>query len=195
MCKNTWNIHLGDVMIVMPKRSPFGLIQEELWPNEWLILVSCIMLNCTSRKQVEAVLPTFIQRWPTPQALLAAKKDDVVIVCRSLGFVNRRTDNLLKMSERYVAAPWEHVKELPGIGQYGSRAWEIFCRGVLGIETPNDHALKIYWQWAKSIDGDVVLGEKVPHNVNVNKEPDVRNLVDVRSNAQELAFCVPRAAT
>lgn len=45
----------------LPPRSLFGLLQEDLVPNEWMILISCMMLNCTSRKQVEKVFPTFIK--------------------------------------------------------------------------------------------------------------------------------------
>jgi methyl-CpG-binding domain protein 4 len=134
---------------VIPKRSPYGLIQEDLWPNEWLILVSCMMLNCTTRKQVEKVLPPFIAAWPTPQAFLKADPESIQAMIRPLGFAKRRTQNLLKMTERYLAAPWEHAHELPGIGDYAARAWEIFCRDTLGDEPPKDHALVQYWTWRK----------------------------------------------
>jgi len=133
----------------MPPRSPFGLLQEDLWPNEWLILISCMMLNQTSRKQVEKVLPEFVKLWPTPQLFLEANPLAVSDVCRSLGFATRRTDNMLKMTRRYLTGPWEHARDLPGIGEYGARSWEIFCRGIIGDEAPNDHALVDYWTWYK----------------------------------------------
>lgn len=141
---------------MIPPRSPFGLIQEDLWSgrleSEWLILVVCMMLNCTSRKQVERVLPEFRSRWSTPQAFMSASVDDVAALCRPLGFANRRTANLKKMTERYLAGPWQHARELPGVGEYGARAWEIFCLGQLGDEPPNDHALTRYWAWRKHHD-------------------------------------------
>lgn len=86
-----------------PPVSPFGLIQESLWPNEWLILVTAMLLNCTSRKQVEKVLPEFIQRWPTPAVFLVTMPIEVSQLCRQLGFTNRRTHNLFKMTQAYVA--------------------------------------------------------------------------------------------
>ena len=136
-----------------PPKSPFSLLQEELFPDEWLILVACMMLNRTSRKQVEPVLAVFSKRWPTPETFLSAKREDVVAVVTTLGFKNRRTDSLLKMTAMYVQHQWTHVSELPGIGDYASRAWEMFCAGTLGVEPPNDHALVKYYSWAKEQAG------------------------------------------
>ncbi len=133
----------------MPPRSPYGLLQEDLWPNEWLILISCMMLNCTSRKQVESILPEFIRRWPTPGDFLKANDADVAELCKPMGFSNRRTFNMKKMTERYLSSDWKHASELPGIGKYGARAWEIFCEGKLGDEPPGDHALVKYWEWRR----------------------------------------------
>src|SRR5689334_20153873 len=101
---------------MIPPRSPFGLIQEDVWLNQWALLVVCVMLNCTSRKQVEKVFPTFIANWPSPQALLGADRSDIELLCRPLGFSVRRTTNILKMTERYLAGPWSNARELPGIG-------------------------------------------------------------------------------
>lgn len=130
-----------------PPRSPFGLLQEDLWPNEWMILISCMMLNQTSRKQVEKVLPEFQRRWPTPQRFISANRVEIYEICRPLGFANRRTDNMMKMTHHYLAGPWEHARDLPGVGEYGARAWEIFCQGIIGEVQPNDHALTDYWRW------------------------------------------------
>jgi methyl-CpG-binding domain protein 4 len=138
---------------MIPPRSPFGLLQEDIWPDHWLILVSCMLLNCTTRKQVEKVLPEFIRRWPTPQSLLAGERFDTLVelgnLIAPLGFARRRTVNIYNMTTRYLGAPWKHAQELPGIGEYAARAWEIFCRGELGTEPPKDHALAQYYLWAK----------------------------------------------
>lgn len=135
---------------MIPPRSPYGLIQEDLWPNGWLILVSCMLLNCTSRKQVERVLPEFINRWPTPQAFMSVDLDEVATLCKPLGFANRRTQNVFRMTERFIASNWDDVRELPGVGEYAARAYEIFVLGVLGSEPPKDHALTKYWSWANN---------------------------------------------
>jgi methyl-CpG-binding domain protein 4 len=135
-------------MKFIPPISPYGLIQESLWPNEWLILVSCMMLNCTTRKQVEKVLPIFLKKWPTPNDLLTCDMVDLVTTISPLGFGNKRADNLIKMTKHYLMSNWTHAGQLPGIGQYASAAWEIFCVGRLSDQPPKDHALVKYWTWA-----------------------------------------------
>jgi methyl-CpG-binding domain protein 4 len=139
-----------------PPRSPFGLIQEDLFPNRWHILVACLMLNCTSRKQVEKVIRPFIDRGPPPEALLAADPDDIKRLISPLGFGVRRTANLLKLAEAYLSSNWMDARQLPGVGEYAGRSYDIFCRGVIGSERPNDHALVDYWEWLKKQHPDLL---------------------------------------
>jgi adenine-specific DNA glycosylase len=87
------------------------------------------MLNMTNRKQVEQVLPEFMERWPTPEQFMKAEFMDVGELCVSLGFARRRTVALKKMTERYLTVDWDDARELHGIGAYGGAAWDIFCQG------------------------------------------------------------------
>lgn len=132
----------------LPPVSPYGLIQESLFPDEWSILVAAMLLNCTGRRQVERVLPELRRRWPGPQELIQAPTRDLAELCQPLGFVVRRTANIVVMSEAFLAGSWDDASELPGIGDYGARSWRIFCRGELGQDPPKDHALTRYWHWA-----------------------------------------------
>lgn len=134
---------------MIPHRSPHGLIQEDLYPDEWKCLVACMLLNCTSRKQVEKVVPVFFSMWPNPDVFLKASFESVSELISSLGFKNRRTKNLFDMTRAYATKSWLHVSELPGIGEYASRAWEIFFMNRLGDEAPSDGALTLYWKWRK----------------------------------------------
>ena len=140
----------------IPPRSPFSLLQEDLWSSapesEWIILVACIMLNCTTRKQVEKILPSFREKWPAPQTFINADKIEVATLITPLGFCRRRTVCLMQMTKQYLEGTWTHASELPGIGPYGSTSWEIFCRGIIGDEPPKDHALTQYWAWRKAND-------------------------------------------
>jgi len=137
---------------MIPYRSPYGLIQEDLFPDEWKCLVACLMLNCTSRRQIEKVIPEFFQRWTCPESFLRADREDVRLLISRLGFQNRRTTRLFEMTEAYLTNDWSHVSELPGIGEYASRAWEIFFQNKLGDKPPNDGALVLYWKWRKKHD-------------------------------------------
>lgn len=134
---------------MIPPRSPYGLIQEDLWPDEWKILVTCMMLNCTTRKQVEKVYRTFFSAWPNPQTLLNCDEGTLINVIRPLGFANRRAKNLLRMTHDYLYSDWQHASELYGIGEYAARAWEMFCQDKVGNEPPRDHALVKYYYWRK----------------------------------------------
>ena len=137
---------------MIPPRSPYSLIQEDLWGEphyEWRILVSCMLLNQTTRRQAEKVMPEFFRRWPQPRLLAKADPVEIAELIGCLGFVRRRTLNLKKMTSGYLSGSWTHARELYGIGDYGAAAWEIFCKGTLPDDCPKDHALTLYWKWRK----------------------------------------------
>ena len=134
---------------MIPQVSPYGLIQETLWPNEWKILVACMLLNCTTRKSMEKVVKPLFERYPDAASMENADPTEVAELIGCLGFRNRRSKSLIEMSKAYVKNEWTHASELPGIGEYAAAAWEIFIRGILPPEPPKDHALTAYYMWRK----------------------------------------------
>jgi methyl-CpG-binding domain protein 4 len=119
-----------------------------------------MMLNCTKRKQVEPVMRKFISFWPTPDKFLLAELSEVEEVCRSLGFVNRRSAALMKMTHAYVNDDWTHASQLPGVGAYAPAAWELFVKGIVRDDSPNDHALALYHKWRKHhVDSQKISGK------------------------------------
>jgi methyl-CpG-binding domain protein 4 len=132
---------------MIPPRSPYSLIQEDLWPDEWKILVACMLLNCTTRAAMEKVLPRLFSKYPDATAMAAADHGELAQVIARLGFGNRRAGNLIKMSQHYLGTNWKHARDLPGIGEYAAAAWEIFVRGIIPKECPKDHALTRWWEW------------------------------------------------
>jgi methyl-CpG-binding domain protein 4 len=132
---------------MIPPRSPYGLIQEDLWPNEWKILVACMLLNCTTRSAMEKVLQPLFAKYPDAASMASADQGQLSQVIGRLGFGNRRAGNLIKMSQHYLGSNWKHARDLPGIGEYAAAAWEIFVRGTLPEDCPNDHALTLWWKW------------------------------------------------
>jgi methyl-CpG-binding domain protein 4 len=58
-----------------PGRSPFGLLEEILWADEWKMLVACMMLNCTTRVQVDRVLWRLFATTPTARAAVALGRE------------------------------------------------------------------------------------------------------------------------
>ena len=87
-------------------KSPHTLIQEDLEGDPWKILVCCIMLNCTTRTQMESVMWEFFKRWPNPSSFLEADPTVVAELIRPLGFKNRRTERLRRFSQGFLEL-WE----------------------------------------------------------------------------------------
>jgi len=136
-----------------PPKSPHSLLQESLWPDEWKILMSCLMLNQTTRKQVDKVVWQFFDKWPDPQSFLKSKHEDVSDLLRPLGFYNRRLKLCARFTEEYVQKEWLEPIELHGIGKYANDAWRIFCRGDWKAVDPQDHALNKYHSWLWNSNG------------------------------------------
>lgn len=134
---------------MIPSRSPYGLIQEDLWPDKWKILLSCMFLNCTTRKQAEKILPILFKKWPHPQDLMSCDIEELRSIIKPLGFANRRSISIVRMSKSFLFDDWKDPRDLPGIGEYAGSAYDIFCKGVLGDSPPKDKALVKYYYWRK----------------------------------------------
>lgn len=131
----------------IPPKSPHGLIQEDLWPDEWKILISCLMLNLTTRKQVDAVIHHFFDRWGTPEALLDADVTEIQDMIKPLGMWRKRSQTILRFNREYLGGGWNNARDLYGIGKYGDDAHKIFCMGCWRDVTPSDHALNKYHEY------------------------------------------------
>ncbi len=93
--------------------------------DPYAILVSEVMLQQT---QVDRVVPRYLEwleRWPTPAALAAAPRAEVIAAWKGLGY-NRRAVNLHEAARRIAAdgfpedaAGW---RSLPGVGPYTADA-------------------------------------------------------------------------
>ena len=128
-------------------RSPHDLIQEHYPGDEYKILTCCILLNQTSRKQLDKVVDEFFARWPTAESILSANHDSLVNVMRPLGFYNRRAKSLKKFASQYLSGNWESASDLHGCGKYANDAWMIFVKGKAHDVEPEDHALNDYHSW------------------------------------------------
>ena len=81
--------------------SPFGLLEELFADDPWRLLLSTILLNRTSRVQVDSVMFHFLERWPSYEAVQTANVLDVVEVIRPLGICNRRAAGIIRFSREY----------------------------------------------------------------------------------------------
>jgi hypothetical protein len=133
---------------MIPVRSIRHLIQEDYYPDEFKVLVCCLLLNRTRGKQVRAVLDRVFSKWPTAESLKDANVAELSDELRSLGFQNRRSRTMIRFADAYLRE-WHDVEELPGIGEYASDCWRIFFLEELSDEAPKDGPLSDYWRVAK----------------------------------------------
>ncbi|CAM9496509.1 unnamed protein product, partial [Phaeothamnion confervicola] len=126
--------------------SPFGLLEELLAPDPWRILLSCILLNKTSRRQVDAVLAELLAMLPNATAAAAADPVAIEPVIRPLGLHEKRSRAIVRFSREFLARSWRSPRELHFVGQYGEDAYNIFCvpGGWQQAAEPHDHALNWY---------------------------------------------------
>lgn len=88
-----------------------------------LLCATILSAQCTDAR-VNLVTPILFQRYPTPAALAAARRDDVEEIIRSTGFFRNKTKSLIGMAQALVAEHGGHVprsmeelRVLPGVGR------------------------------------------------------------------------------
>lgn len=140
--------------------SPYELLQEIYFNDPWKSQVCCILLNCTRRVQVDKIRDELFSRYSTPELMSQAEPVELAELLRPLGFYNRRARSLIRFSTEWIAKPWQHPRELYGIGQYAADSWDIFYNGRLDIN-PDDGVLVKYVIWKRSN-----LGLSMPISAN-----------------------------
>ncbi len=88
-----------------------------------LLCATILSAQCTDER-VNMVTPALFARYPTPEALAAAKPADVEEIIRSTGFFNNKRKSLIGMAqalvERFdgeVPASLDDLVTLPGVGR------------------------------------------------------------------------------
>jgi len=107
-----------------------------------------MLLNLTTRRQVDRVRHELFRRWPTPQAMAAADRGELAALIKGLGLSNKRSAALIRMSREFLEKDWVRPIELHGLGQYAQDSYDIF---VLGreVDSPADKFLSKYVGWAR----------------------------------------------
>ena len=93
--------------------------------NPYFILISEIMLQKTTVKQVQELIHKFIEHFPTPKDLVDAPLEDIKKIITPLGMEHKRAERLKKLGivliEKFggkIPETEEELLSLPGVGQY-----------------------------------------------------------------------------
>jgi A/G-specific adenine glycosylase len=128
----------------------YGRVARDLpWrrtADPYAILVSEVMLQQTQVARVVPRYETWLERWPTAEALAAAPLADVLAAWVGLGY-NRRAKALWEAARVVAERGWpEDLTELPGVGAYTAAAVGSFAFGrrVLAIDT---NARRVFARW------------------------------------------------
>jgi methyl-CpG-binding domain protein 4 len=134
----------------IPPKSPYNLIQEQLWHDPWKIFVACIFCNLTKRVDAEPYIWKFFDKYPDAESAATANQKDIQNMIQPLGLSERRSKALVRMSDGYLKDNWRDTPDvLYGIGKYASDAYQIFCLGNWRDVEPKDHALNDYHGFLK----------------------------------------------
>ncbi|KAJ7391606.1 Methyl-CpG-binding domain protein 4 [Desmophyllum pertusum] len=131
----------------IPPKSPFNLIQENLFHDPWKLLIATIFLNRTSGRKAIPVMWDFFKRYPNPEITRMADWKPIAELIQPLGLHEKRAKIIIRFSDEFLTKDWTYPKELYGIGKYGDDSYRIFCLGDWKNVTPNDHKLNFYHKW------------------------------------------------
>ena len=131
-------------------KSPYNLLQEIYISDPWKMMVCCILLNQTKRKQVDQVRNDLFELHPSPLSMSKANEKEIASMIKKLGFSNRRSKTLVRFSNEWISKKdWKNPIELHGIGNYAMDSWKMFLDGEI-VDDPSDHVLKDYVKWRKN---------------------------------------------
>jgi hypothetical protein len=128
--------------------SPLGLLEELFADNPWRLLLSAILLNRTRRIQVDSVMYTFLQQWPTPEATIEADVNEMSHRIAPLGIKYRRAKGIVQFSKDYLGLVEVHSKQQQQ--QQQTEASSTTATTSTSTTTSSDNKKKVTFQWTRS---------------------------------------------
>lgn len=131
----------------------FGLIQEKFAHDPFRLLIAVTFLNRTHGKLAIPVFFELMEKYPTPESLVAADKSDIVPIIRHLGLQNQRASTYQTYAQIWLENPPEKHKRYPVRG-YPTPA----CgKDVARDEVIPDHDIRSAWEIGHMTSGPYAL--------------------------------------
>lgn len=107
------------------------LMLQEVYANDnWKMLVACILLNQTTRKQVDIVRHQLFETYPDAMEMASAAPIILSAIIKPCGLQKRRAESIIKFSRAWIEwDPYTDIIEYPGIGEYAQDSFNIFALG------------------------------------------------------------------
>jgi hypothetical protein len=151
-----------DSFFMAPTESPYGLLEELFVDDPWRLLLSTILLNRTTRVQVDPGMTKFLENWPTCEAVLrdADNVSHMIEILRPLGICYRRAAGILRFSREYSELLSQggqafHLTKMQVValfhcGEYAYAAYRLFIKKEFNFD-PGDHALRTYAEYHRGL--------------------------------------------
>jgi methyl-CpG-binding domain protein 4 len=163
-----------------------GLLLQEVYADDpWRLLVCCILLNQTTRRQVDGVRGPLFERWPTAMVMAYAFVPELTERLKPLGLQNRRAAILRDMSSAWVVyerlpnegmpPPEWYVASLPGVGEYALDSYRIFVLKDISRFCSGDKEIRA---WAER--SNVTLGLPPEQLASEGSEDAVKQIPPLR---------------
>lgn len=132
--------------------------------NPFELLVATVLSAQSTDRRVNAVCVELFARYPTPQALAEADREQVEAIIGPVGFFRNKTTAIMGLSQRIVdefdgevPGTLEELVTLPGVGRKTANVVLGNAFGVPGI-TPDTHLIRLANRlgWTDSTKPDVV---------------------------------------
>jgi len=157
----------------------------------WGVMVSEFMLQQTPVNRVLPIWAEWMERWPTPKDLAAAKKSDLLKAWGRLGYPRRAlrlheaATIIAKEFNNQVPTKLEDLRKLPGVGEYTAAAIMAFAHKKSSLVLD----VNIRRLFSRVLDG-----EELPALHITNHERESRTAL-IPANAHTWAAATMAAAT
>lgn len=139
---------------------------ELVFDSPYQLLIAVMLSAQCTDKRVNMVTPALFKRYPTPEALAAAKQEDVYDLVKSVSYPNSKSEHLVGMARMLVSDFGSEVpddvdalQKLPGVGRKTANVVTsiIYNRPVIAVDT---HVFRISRRLGLSKGETVLAVEK-----------------------------------
>jgi adenine-specific DNA glycosylase len=129
---------------------------DPLEVRAWRVVIGCMMLNQTTRKQVDQIWPKFFCYWPDPVSVIDTRgvwteETRMYAVIHKLGFGQLRMRRFQRFSDEWLRYCIDHktipesIIDMYGCGKYAEDSYQLFVKGDWDVQ-PTDKELIRYME-------------------------------------------------